>query len=131
MKEPVWLTLSMLEAIHTDLIREHGGTLGVRDEGLIDSALARAHQRWGYEPSADLAGLAAAYGFGMSRNHGFVDGNKRIALMSIYVFLVLNGRELTAPETSAYDIMMGVADGSVSEEQLAAWIREHSARYRP
>ncbi|MGH7467993.1 MAG: type II toxin-antitoxin system death-on-curing family toxin [Longimicrobiales bacterium] len=131
MKEPVWLTLSMLEAMHADLMREQGGTVGVRDEGMVESALARAPQRWGYEPAVDLAALAAAYGFGLSRNHGYVDGNKRIALMSIYVFLVLNGRELNAPETGAYDIMMGVADGSVTEKQLAAWIRQHSARYRP
>ena len=131
MKEPVWLDLAMLEAMHADLIREHGGGLGIRDTGLIESALARARQRWSYDQSVDLATLAAAYGFGLSRNHGFVDGNKRIALMSIYVFLVLNGRELDTTETSAYDTMMGLADGTLSEEQLADWIRQHSSRYRP
>ncbi|MGH7460856.1 MAG: type II toxin-antitoxin system death-on-curing family toxin [Longimicrobiales bacterium] len=130
-KEPVWLDLAMLEAMHADLIRGHGGALGVRDKGLLESDLSRPRQRWSYDPSADLASLAAAYGFGLSRNHGFVDGNKRIALMSIYVFLVLNGRELKSTEASAYDTMIGLADGSVSEEQLADWIREHSARFRP
>lgn len=121
----------MLEAMHADLIREHGGALGVRDTGLIESALARARQRWTYDHSVDLATLAAAYGYGISRNHGFVDGNKRIALMSIYVFLVLNGRELDAAEPDTVVMMMGVADGSVSEEQLAVWIRDHSVRFRP
>src|SRR5262245_48885868 len=120
----------MLEAMHADLIREHGGALGVRDNGLIESALSRPHQRWSYDQSADLAALAAAYGFGLSRNHGFGDGNKRVALISIYVFLALNGRELNADEASAYDMMISLADGSVSEEQLAAWIREHTVRFR-
>ena len=121
----------MLEAIHADLIREHGGALGIRDTGLIESALARPRQRSSYSEAADLAVLAAGYGYGLSRNHGFLDGNKRVALMSIYVFLALNGRELNASETAAVDVMTGVADGSLSEVQLVEWIREHSVRYRP
>jgi len=107
-----------------------GSQLEVRDSDLIESALARPRQRWVYDPSVDLASLGAAYSYGLSGNHGFVDGNKRIALMSIYVFLALNDLELDAPEADAVVILMGVADGSGSEEQLADWIRDHSVRYR-
>jgi death-on-curing protein len=77
-----------------------------------------------------LAGLAATHGFGLARNHGFVDGNKRVSLMAVYVFLALNGRELEVPETEAVDVTTGVADGSVSEDQFAAWIPSHMVRYR-
>jgi death-on-curing protein len=129
-KEPVWLDLTVVEAIHADLIREHGGALGVRDSGVLESALARPRQKWAYDRKTDLSALAAAYGFGLAKNHGFVDGNKRVSLMAIYVFLALNGRELEAPETEALDITTGVADGSVNEDQLAAWIRSRLVKYR-
>jgi death-on-curing protein len=130
MKEPIWLERGALDAIHADLIREHGGPLGIRDSGMIGSALARPRQKWSYEPESDLAALAAAYGYGLARNHGFVDGNKRVALMAIYVFLLINKLELDADEPQAVDVLVGVADGSIAEDQLAGWIREHLARYR-
>ena len=114
----------MLQVIHADLIREHGGSLGVRDSGLIESALTRPQQKWIYaRDEADLPNLAAAYGFGLAKNHGFVDGNKRVAFMAIYTFLLVNGLELDVEEPQAVDVMVALASGSLSEDQLAAWIR--------
>jgi len=130
MKEPTWLDRVFLETIHAALVREHSGQLGIRDSNLVDSALARAQNRWEYEPESDLADLAAAYGFGLVKNHGFLDGNKRTAFMAIYVFLAINGRELKAPETEVVNIVIGTADGSINEDELAAWIRSHLTRYR-
>jgi death-on-curing protein len=129
-KQPAWLTRTVVEAVHTDLIREHGGALGIRDEGLLESALARPQQKWSYDEAADLAELAAAYGYGLARNHGFIDGNKRVALMAMYIFLALNGRELSASEPETVSIVTAVAAGSVSEAELGAWVRAHLARYR-
>jgi death-on-curing protein len=96
----------------------------VRDRGLIESALARPLQRWTYDESADLANLAASYGFGLAKNHGFVDGNKRVAFMALYVFLGLNGRDLDAPEPEVVSVMLAVAGGELGEDELAAWVRE-------
>jgi death-on-curing protein len=127
-KAPVWLERTVVEAIHADLIREHGGSTGIRDGNLVDSALTRPRQKWHYDRDADFADLAAAYGYGLIKNHGFMDGNKRVGFMAIYVFLHLNKLELDADEAQAVDIIAGVADGSVSEEQLAAWIRERTVR---
>jgi death-on-curing protein len=129
-KQPTWLTRTVVEAVHTDLIREHGGALGIRDEALLESALARPQQKWSYEQAADLPALAAAYGYGFARNHGFVDGNKRVALMAMYIFLALNGRELNAPEQETVNIMAAVAAGSLSEAELGEWVRAHMTRYR-
>ena len=97
-REPVWLTRPILDFIHTSMIREHGGSLGVRDEGLIDSALQRPRNKWAYEEEIDLADLSAAYAHGLVKNHGFLDGNKRVAFMAAYTFLGLNNRDLDAPE---------------------------------
>ncbi len=127
MHEPIWLSREIVGAIHAELIREHGGTLGVRDEGLIDSALARPQHKWMYSEK-ELAILAAAYCFGLAKNHGFIDGNKRVALMATYVFLYLNGLELDAPEAEAYVEISELAAGGRTEEELATWIR---ARMQP
>lgn len=130
MDEPVWLTMAMLQAIHADLIREHGGSLGIRDSGMIESALARPQQKWSYAgEEADLASLAAAYGFGLAKNHGFVDGNKRVAFMSIYTFLLVNGLELEVDEPQVVAVMTALASGSLREDQLGAWIRTHCAPF--
>ncbi len=123
--EPTWLNRPILEALHADQVREHGGSLGIRDEGLLESALARPQQKWHYEPHADLATLSAAYAFGIAKNHPFVDGNKRAALVAAYTFLAINGFELEAPEPETVAAILGTADGSISEEALAAWIRSH------
>jgi len=97
----------------------------VRDGGLIDSALARPRQRLAYESEADLASLAASYGYGLARNHGYVDGNKRVALMAMFVFLFLNGAELEAEEPEAVAVILRLAEGGLSEKQLADWVRSH------
>lgn len=125
MQEPRCLDRSVVEAIQADLLHRHGGRPGVRDEGLLESALARPRTRWSYELETDLAALAAGYGFGIARNHAFVDGNKRIAFVAMYVFLGLNGKELDAPEPEVVTIMLALASGTVSETELAEWIRAH------
>lgn len=122
--EPIWLTRKAVGAIHAELIREHGGSYGVRDEGLIESALARPLNRWTYGET-DLTGLAAAYGFGLAMNHGFVDGNKRIGIAAAGVFLRANGLRLTAPEPEAVAVMVDLAAGELGEDELAVWIRSH------
>ena len=113
----------MLAAIHDAQLREHGGSPGVRDEGLLQSALARPQQKFAYAERADLATLAAAYAFGLAKNHGFVDGNKRAAFMAAYVFLGLNGQDLDADEPDVVTTMERVASGRLTERGLASWIR--------
>lgn len=115
----------MLDAIHHAQIREHGGSPGVRDESALESALARAQQKFVYEEKPDWATLAAAYAFGLAKNHGFVDGNKRVAFMAAYVFLGLNGHDLDASEPEVAATIEGVAAGTVTEARLAKWFRAH------
>jgi death on curing protein len=122
-QEPVRLNRSIVEALHAAQIREHGGQPGLRDEGLLESALARPVNLWSYDEGVDLAALAAEYGFGLARNHAFIDGNKRIAFVVANVFLLLNGCEIEAAEPEAVNIMLGVAEGSLTREELAAWVR--------
>ena len=125
MEEPTWLERAIVEALHTDQILEHGGNLGTRHEGLLESALARPKQKWHYSTGTDLANLAAAYAHGLARNHPSNDGNKRTALVALYTFLAINGFELDAPESDAVTVMIGTADGSLSEDDLALWIDAH------
>ena len=123
MTEPRWLKRSVVLALHRLQIEEHGGSHGLREDGLLDSALARPRQKQTYEPESDLATLAAAYGFGLAKNHAFVDGNKRIAFVAMYVFLGLNGFDLDAPEPEVVITMEGVAAGTVDETTLTDWLR--------
>src|SRR5947199_5800568 len=118
----------MVDAIHSELLLEHGGAAGVRAGGddLLESALARPQNRLAYEPDSDLATLAAAYLFGLVKNYGYVDGNKRVAFAAAATFLLLNSRRLMAPETDAYDTVIEAADGRRSETDLAGWLRENS-----
>jgi death-on-curing protein len=125
-REPRWLSSSLVLAIHTDQIREHGGSLGLRDEGRLESALARPINLLGYEPGSDLESLAAAYGFGIASNHPFVDGNKRVAFQAMYVFLGLNGLRVVSDEREVVELMFAVASGDTAEERLAAWLRDHT-----
>jgi death-on-curing protein len=118
----------MLEAIHDAQLREHGGSPGIRDEALLASALARPRHKFAYAERADLATFAAAYAFGLVKNHGFIDANKRAAFMASYVFLDLNGQDLEAAEPDVVTSMEHVADGHLTEAGLAGWIR---ARLRP
>ena len=131
MAEPVWLNRTILEALHADQIREHGGQLGLRDLGLLESALARAQHVWTYEPSTDLPALAAEYGFGLAKNHAFVDGNKRIAFVAMNVFLILNGWEIDAPEPEVVATILRVAEGEMDRTALAAWLRVVIKPYQP
>jgi death-on-curing protein len=113
-------------AIHADQIRQHGGDRGLRDEGLLESALARVPNRWHYESTSDLLDMAAAYGYGLACNHAFVDGNKRIAFLAMFVFLGLNGYRLVATEHEVVMLMLEVAGGKYTENNLAEWLRRHS-----
>tara|TARA_R110002096_G_scaffold218507_5_gene406650 strand:- start:539 stop:943 length:405 start_codon:yes stop_codon:yes gene_type:complete len=121
---PEWLEKDTILALHGESLAEHGGGEGLRDEGLLESALARPLQLFSYgDPPPDLAALAAAYGVGLAKNHAFVDGNKRIALIALITFLMVNGQRLTASQPDAYQTMIRVASGTVSDEDLAEWIR--------
>jgi len=126
-QEPRWVTRVVIDAVHTDMLLTHGGLPGLRDEDLLESALARPRQKLAYERSTDLAGLAAAYGFGLSSNHPYVDGNKRVAFVAMAVFLGLNGMEFTAEESDVVTMMVALASGALDESTLADWIRSHSA----
>jgi len=123
--DPVWLDRLIVEAIHFDQIRLHGGLPGVRDENTLESALARPRNRSVYDESSDLAALAAAYGFGLTSSHPFNDGNKRIGFLAMYVFLALNGVEIVADEADVVDLMVTIADGSRSEDEVVGWLRDH------
>ena len=124
MAQIVWLLEETVIAIHQRQISEHGGSEGLRDEGLLASALARPQNVLAYaQPPPDLAVLAAAYAYGIARNHPFVDGNKRTALVAARTFLLLNGVNLEANQDEKYLTFLQLAQGSLPEEQLAEWIR--------
>ncbi len=118
-----WLRVDAVLAMHKRQIAEHGGDDGVRDIGLLESAMARAQNIAAYEPDADIARLAAAYGFGIAKNHPFVDGNKRTAFVATRTFLILNGFTLEASPAAKYTTFLQLAEGSLSEEELTDWIR--------
>ncbi len=126
MDEPVWITRLAADAMHHELLTQHGGLAGVRDETALESALARPRDKWGYDHEADLALLGAAYGFGLAKNHGYNDGNKRIAFAVMYTFLGINGLEIEAPEPAVVQLMLDVASGSLSEATLAEWLRKNT-----
>ena len=129
-REPVWLSRALVELLHARQLAEHGGQPGLRDEGLLESALARAINTFAYDPDADLASLAAEYGYGLARNHTFVDGNKRIAFVAVNVFLILNGFEVEAEEVEVVDVIVRLAAGRVSRPAFADWLRDHFIAYR-
>ena len=126
MSEPRWLTSSVVLAIHADQISQHGGGGGVRDRGVLESSLERPRNRRHYEPDSDLAQLAASYGFGIARNHPFIDGNKRVAFQAMYVFLGLNGLRIESREEEVVLLMLSVASGDADELQRATWLRENT-----
>ncbi len=128
--EPVWLRKELVLFVHRRQVLQHGGTLGIRDEGLLESALARPRQIFAYEPEADIARLAAAYAWSIVQNHPFVDGNKRTALVVCRVFLRLNGYDLLASADEKHEVFMGIASGAVSERELVQWLRERIVRVR-
>ena len=113
----------VVEAVHVDQIREHGGMIGLRDVNALESALARPQQRWHYVAKADLASLAAAYAFGLSTSHPFQDGNKRVAFVTAVVFLTLNEAHFTASQDEVVEKSMALAAGQLDEDALAEWFR--------
>jgi death-on-curing protein len=121
----VWVSRLVLDAVHFDQLREHGGLPGVREENTLEAVLARPQQRWHYEPASDLATLAAAYGWGLVTSHPYRDGNKRIAFLAMAIFLGLNGYEIEAPQEEVVTTMLAAAAGQRSEAELADWVRRH------
>lgn len=119
-----WISKRALLLLHAESLAEHGGGTGMRDEGLLDSALARPLNLVAYG-SPDFAALAASYGVGLAKNHPFVDGNKRAALLATGLFLYFNGYKLTASQAETTITMLGVAAGDTTEEAFAAWLRQH------
>ena len=129
-RAPRWLTKAMVLALQRAQVAEHGGAAGLRDEGLLESALGRAAQKLGYEPASDFAALAAAYGFGLARNHAFVDGNKRTAFLAMYVFLGLNGYDFEAPEPDVVATIERLAAGQITEAEFGDWVRAGMRPFR-
>ncbi len=125
----IWIDPKVLMAVHDEQLAEHGGAAGTRDIGLFESALARPQQLAHYgEP--EVFDLAAAYGYGLARNHPFIDGNKRTAFVAVELFLMLNGQELVADDASCVLTMLDVAAGQIDEASFAQWLREHTQQKR-
>ena len=129
MTEPIWVDKPEVLVAHSRQLSEHGGSDGIRDENLLDSALAKPRNVFAYEESASLPRLAASYAFGIAKNHPFVDGNKRTALVVALGFLGFNGLKVVAPAEEIYLTFLHLADGSLSEEELAAWFTTHTAPF--
>lgn len=123
-REFEWIRLEAVHAMHKRQIAEHGGTTGTRDEGLLQSALSRPENLFAYGgDDVDVAALAASYAFGIAKNHPFLDGNKRTALVVSITFLNVNGYDFDAAPAETYRMFLGLADGTVSEDELADWFR--------
>jgi death on curing protein len=122
--EYIWLTQKLVSAFHMRQLAEHGGGAGLRDSGLLDSALQRPQNKMMYgEP--DIATLAAAYAYGIARNHPFIDGNKRTALVASFSFLYLNGYKVTTSQAENVTVFLSLASGTLSEDELAGWFRKN------
>ncbi|MBO9504465.1 type II toxin-antitoxin system death-on-curing family toxin [Qipengyuania flava] len=122
--EPEWLSLDIALAVHDRQLAEHGGPTGVRDQGMLESALARPLNQWTYGED-DLCALAAAYAYGIARNHPFTDGNNRTAWVFARLFLMLNGQTLSFTPRMAIDVVLALAAGELGEDELADWFRQH------
>ena len=125
MDEPVWISKQAVLALHDEQLAEHGGSGGIRDETLLDSALAKPKNVFAYGDEHDLFRLAASYAYGIARNHAFVDGNKRIAFMAMMGFLLKNGVVFDPEPAQSTSIILSLAAGEVSEESLTRWIRDN------
>jgi death-on-curing protein len=122
----VWIEKSLVIALHDRQVAEHGGSSGLRDDTLLQSALARPQQLYAYgDPPPDIADLAASLAYGLARNHPFVDGNKRTAAVSCETFIVLNGATLAANDLELFGVYLALAEGKLSEQEFAAWLRAH------
>jgi death-on-curing protein len=126
MKEPLWISKKAVLAIHSAQLAEHGGSDCIRDETLLDSALAKPQNVFASVEQPDIFRLAASYAFGIARNHAFVDGNKRTALVVSITFLDRNGWDIVAAREEVYSTFLHLADGSLSEEDVAAWFTKHA-----
>ncbi|MGF1633261.1 MAG: type II toxin-antitoxin system death-on-curing family toxin [Phycisphaerae bacterium] len=128
MDDPIWISVELAEAIHARQLAEHGGAEGVRDMNLLASAMSRPRNLFAYtDPTPDTCAMAAAYAFGIAKNHPFIDGSKRTSAVVCESFMNLNGLELQADDVTLYPIFLALAAGDSSEDELAAWLREHSA----
>jgi len=126
MHEPIWIEKQEILLAHARQLAEHGGSDGIRDEGLLESALGKPKNVFAYQEDADLCRLAASYAYGIARNHPFIDGNKRTALVAAEGFLRFNGLRVVAAKEEKYRTYLNVAAGSLSEEDLTAWFRTHT-----
>jgi len=126
MKHPVWIERAALELLHGAGLARFGGAPGLRDESLLESALGRPKNAFHYAADTDIAALAASYAFGLAKDHPFVDGNKRVAFLACGLFLELNGLKLSAMPIDAYAAVIALADGTLGEEDFAAWVRLNS-----
>jgi len=126
-QEPVWVSKRAVLALHSEQFAEHGGSDGMRDESLLDSALAKPQNVFAYDRDATIFRLAASYALGIARNHAFIDGNKRTSLVVSILFLNRNGWDVEAPKEEVYDSFLGLAAGRVAEDELAEWFSAHSA----
>jgi death-on-curing protein len=124
--EPRWVSKRAVLALHEEQLAEHGGSSGIREESLLDSALAKPQNVFAYGDDPDIFRLAASYAYGIARNHAFVDGNKRTALVVSMLFLNLNGWDTTASKTDEYDTYFRLAEGSLKEDELTAWLTRHA-----
>jgi len=124
--EPRWVSKRAVLALHSEQLAEHGGTDGIHDEFLLDSALAKPENIFAYSDAPDVFRLAASYAFGIARNHAFADGNKRTALVVSVLFLNRNGWDITSSKADEYDTFLRLAEGSLSEEELTAWFTSHA-----
>ena len=129
MKAIRWLTQAAVEAIHDELIDHYGGSHGLRDPGLLDSALARAKNLYAYGEEKSIPGLAAAYGWGLVKNHAFIDGNKRIALAAMVTFLDANDDELTCSEAEETMMILRAAAGDISQNEWIDWVRDNAVKH--
>ena len=129
MDDPIWIERALAETIHSKQLATHGGADGIRDVGLLDSALARPRHRFAYEdPTPDVPAMAASYAFAIAKNHAFIDGNKRTAAVVCELFLNLNGYELTATNDAMYPPVLALAAGDWDEAAFAAWLVENTRR---
>jgi len=129
MDDPIWISVELAVAIHKRQLAEHGGADGVRDMGLLESAIGRPRNQFAYsDPTPDVPVLAASYAFGIARNHAFIDGNKRTAYVVCRTFHILNGFDLTAPREDRYNTFLDLAARKVSETQLAMWLTRNVVR---
>jgi death-on-curing protein len=129
MDDPIWISVELATAIHKRQLAEHGGADGVRDQGLLESALGRPRNSFAYiDPTPDIPALAASYAFGIARNHAFLDGNKRTAYVVCRTFLLLNGYDMTATREERYINFLALAAGELSEADFAKWLTHQTRR---